>query len=152
MLVSGRVIHSRFYPSPATPLPSISPIRMDIAARPPGMNVPWNTWEMLKAKNPSTKKSPNNWTHGWSHIIFSDMKWCAEVKALKSKGVEGSVRDMGWLDDHHMDVSKNSGCSPQIIHLNRVFHYKLSILGVPLFLETPIVKTNFGKIPRDKDT
>ena len=26
---------------------------------------------------------------------------------------------------------------PQIIHLNRVFHYKPSILGVPLFLETP---------------
>ena len=25
---------------------------------------------------------------------------------------------------------------PQIIHFNRVFHYKPSILGVPLFLET----------------
>ena len=29
--------------------------------------------------------------------------------------------------------------NPQIIHFNRVFHYKPSILGVfPLFLETPI--------------
>ena len=27
---------------------------------------------------------------------------------------------------------------PQIIHFNRVFHYKPSILGYPLFLETPI--------------
>jgi len=27
---------------------------------------------------------------------------------------------------------------PQIIHFSRVFHYKPSILGVPLFLETPI--------------
>ena len=27
---------------------------------------------------------------------------------------------------------------PQIIHFNRVFHYKPSILEVPLFLETPI--------------
>jgi len=28
--------------------------------------------------------------------------------------------------------------SPQIIHFNRVFHYKPSILGIPLFSETPI--------------
>ena len=35
----------------------------------------------------------------------------------------------------HMGVSKNKGVSPQIIHLNRVFHYKPSILGyIPLFL------------------
>ena len=27
---------------------------------------------------------------------------------------------------------------PQIIHFNRDFHYKPSILGVPLFLETPL--------------
>ena len=26
---------------------------------------------------------------------------------------------------------------PQIIHFDRVFHYKPSILGYPLFLETP---------------
>ena len=29
----------------------------------------------------------------------------------------------------YMDVSLNSGFSPQIIHFNRVFHYKPSILG-----------------------
>ena len=34
-----------------------------------------------------------------------------------------------------MDVSKNSG-NPQIIHFNRVFHYKPSILEYPYFLET----------------
>ena len=28
-----------------------------------------------------------------------------------------------------MDVSENSGFSPQIIHFNRDFHYKPSILG-----------------------
>ena len=32
-----------------------------------------------------------------------------------------------------MDVSENSGFSPQIIHFNRVFHYKPSILGYPYF-------------------
>jgi len=32
-----------------------------------------------------------------------------------------------------MDVSKNSGFSPQIIHFNRVFHCKPSILGYHYF-------------------
>ena len=34
---------------------------------------------------------------------------------------------------NNMDVSENSGFSPQIIHLNRVFHYKSSILGYHYF-------------------
>ena len=37
----------------------------------------------------------------------------------------------------YMGVSENSGFYPQIIHFNRVFHYKPSIFGVPLFLEIP---------------
>ena len=38
----------------------------------------------------------------------------------------------------YMDVSENSGFSPQIIHFNRVFHYKPSILGVfPPFFGNP---------------
>ena len=36
----------------------------------------------------------------------------------------------------HMDVSENRG-SPQIIHFNRVFHYKPSILGYPYFWKHP---------------
>ena len=36
-----------------------------------------------------------------------------------------------------MDVSENSG-TPKSSIFNRVFHYKPSILGIPLFLETPI--------------
>ena len=36
----------------------------------------------------------------------------------------------------HVGVSLNGGFSPQIIHFNRVFHYKPSILGeTPLFLD-----------------
>ena len=38
----------------------------------------------------------------------------------------------------HLDVSKKEWVFSQIIHFNRVFHYTPSILGVPLFLETPI--------------
>ena len=37
----------------------------------------------------------------------------------------------------HMDVSENSGFSPQIIHFNRVFHYQPSILGYPYFWKHP---------------
>ena len=38
----------------------------------------------------------------------------------------------------NMDVSENSGFSPQIIHFNWIFHHKPSILGYHYFLETPI--------------
>ena len=38
-----------------------------------------------------------------------------------------------------MVVSENSGFSPQIIHFNRVFHYKPSVLGYHFFSETPIL-------------
>ena len=38
-----------------------------------------------------------------------------------------------------MDVSENSGFYPQIIHFNRVFHYKPSIFGTPIFGNTHMV-------------
>ena len=38
---------------------------------------------------------------------------------------------------HYMDVSENRGFSPQIIHFNRVFDYKPSILGYPYFWKHP---------------
>ena len=45
-------------------------------------------------------------------------------------------RKLVW--ESNMGVSENYAY-PQIIHFNRVFHYKPSILGeAPLFLETPI--------------
>ena len=37
----------------------------------------------------------------------------------------------------HLDVSENSGFSHQIIHFNRVFHYKPSILACPYFWKHP---------------
>ena len=36
-----------------------------------------------------------------------------------------------------MGVSENGGFSPQIIHFNRVFHYKPSNLGYPCFWQHP---------------
>ena len=48
---------------------------------------------------------------------------------------ENSLHDE--LDLCHLDVSKNSGFSLQIIQFNRVFHYKPSILGYPYFWKHP---------------
>ena len=39
----------------------------------------------------------------------------------------------------NVGVSKNSGFSLQIIHFNRVFHYKPSIWGTPIFGNTHVV-------------
>ena len=44
-----------------------------------------------------------------------------------------------FFSEKHMGVSKNNGI-PQIIHFNRVFHYKPSILGYPSFWKHPYVK------------
>ena len=41
-----------------------------------------------------------------------------------------------------MEVSKNSGFSPQIIHFNRVFRYKPSILRYPYFWKHPYTYRN----------
>ena len=43
-----------------------------------------------------------------------------------------------WRPLCQMDVSENSGFSPQIIHFNRVFHYKQSFWGTTIFGNTQI--------------
>ncbi len=52
----------------------------------------------------------------------------------------------------YMGVSKNRGKTPQIIHLNRVFHYfHHPFWGVsPLFLETPIYSLNWLLVENGK--
>ena len=58
------------------------------------------------------------------------------MKFLFSAWGEGAPRSEkeSWC---HMDVSENSGFSPQIIHFKRVFHCKPSILGCfPIFGNT----------------
>ena len=52
---------------------------------------------------------------------------------------ESQIQVTGTGNSPYLGVSKNRGKTPQIIHFNRVFHYKPSILEVfPLFLETAI--------------
>ena len=52
---------------------------------------------------------------------------------------------------NYMDVSKKKGWAPQIIHFNRVFHYKPSILGyqmVPVFFGNTHIITKNRHIPK----
>ena len=44
-----------------------------------------------------------------------------------------------WQPKENIDVSENGGFSPQIIHFNRVFDYKPSILGYPYFWKDPYI-------------
>ena len=59
---------------------------------------------------------------------------------------------VGELGDYHvksqyMDVSKNSGFSPQIIHfLIGLFHYKPSILGYPYCWKHPYNAQKFKTV------
>ena len=58
-----------------------------------------------------------------------------------------------------MDVSENSGFSPQTIRFNRVFHYEPSILGRPYFWKHPyggflkcwVSPTTIGGVPTKND-
>ena len=82
-----------------------------------------------------------------------------EVKIVKVKvcqsmiwNDQNGIKQRQLLDNclliGHMGVSKNR-CTPQIIHFNRVFHYKPSILGYPIFGNTHmfLVCWNFHALP-----
>ena len=67
-----------------------------------------------------------------------------KIGLSKRKGLSSNPHfsAASWLncgDAVYMSVSENSG-TPQIIHLNRVFHSKPSILGYPYFRKHPFVK------------
>ena len=62
---------------------------------------------------------------------FGSQQLRAWKEGLKVAG--WSLFDIGWYTSR--DVSENSGKTPQIIHFNRVFHYKPSILGYHYFLK-----------------
>ena len=51
----------------------------------------------------------------------------------------------------HMDVSENSGFSTQIIHLNRGFHYKPSILGYHYFWKHQHTQSTFVAILQEME-
>ncbi len=57
--------------------------------------------------------------------------------------------DICFMND--MGVSKNRGKTTQIIHFNRVFHYKPSILGYPYFWKHPYLKWQESRTLNDND-
>ena len=60
---------------------------------------------------------------------------CREKRRKESP----TSRPIKSMISNHLGISKNRGIYPQIIHFNRVFHYKPSILGEtpPIFGSTP---------------
>ena len=76
---------------------------------------------------------PANHMGGWRTSIYSD----SASDAFRRQAITSPRRT--WKI--HLDVSKNSGFSPQIIHFNRAFHYKPSILGCsPYFWKHPFIQ------------
>ena len=88
---------------------------------------------------------PEGWPIGFPALTFSVPSW-QELVLFAKYDVERAV----WLEIDclfiyflllipNLDVSKNGGFPPQIIHFNRVFNYKPSILGYLYFWKHPIV-------------
>ena len=77
-------------------------------------------------------RAPSPWHHHFDASTTSQLK-------RVEKGVCESRVTTGFFLSIHMGGSKNRGFSPQIIHFNRVFHYKPSILGYPYFWKHPYV-------------
>ena len=63
-----------------------------------------------------------------------EIRWVDQLRKLVGKGWISSQFNVAFKSD--LGVSENSGFSPQIIHFDRVFHYKPSILGYPYFWNT----------------
>ena len=58
-----------------------------------------------------------------------------EPHGHEAEGAGGMIASKMWLS--YLGVSKNRGFSPQIIHFDRVFHYKPSILRYPYCWKHP---------------
>ena len=76
---------------------------------------------MFSSRN-SLPSVPKRTSFGYVWEVFHE-------EGLKKKTVVHSNKQMG--------VSKKNQGYPQIIHFNRVFHYKPSILGYPYFWKHP---------------
>ena len=64
---------------------------------------------------------------GWLNLWHCNLTWTG------GEGMSCRFPGCNWA---YLDFSENSG-TPQIIHFNRVFHYKPSILGYPYFWKHP---------------
>ena len=72
-----------------------------------------------------------------AHPPFEPSTWpMMSSNGLPKKNTQKTNKPTSW-QRLYMDVFKNSGFSPLIIHFNMVFQYKSSILGYPYFWKHP---------------
>ena len=100
------------------------------------------------------KKIQICWSSFWNPsmtLVFSKKITCFKWRVW-------SIRPSKKVMHHHctsmtgyLDLSENSGFSPQIIHFNRVFHYKPSILGYPYFWKHPLGSKLQKNTPAKRD-
>ena len=85
-----------------------------------------------------------------AHEVQSANHWDVEAFLgffLTEKHGRGTMSTMWFVLFVNIWVfPKNSGCSSQIIHFNRVFHYKPSILGYPYFWKHPFATMIFESL------
>ena len=101
----------------------------------PYSHVDWNLPLQRRLKTLPSHHKRDNCRHIALRRAKEPSKSCAKgawsCSAVASREViqvaNGCMKQ--WLE---VDVSENNG-TPQIIHFNRVFHYKPSILGYPYF-------------------
>ncbi len=79
-------------------------------------------------------------TYGWIHLIFQMMgKACGAMASPRP--LTSCISNEQWLQLnlywYQYGCFQKYGKTPQIIHFNRVFHYKPSILGYPYFWKYP---------------
>ena len=84
---------------------------------------------LIKKHSLKQKYKPNpEFSQGWKAEVFEP--------GVRTQGLTGKADGSDVVFNAVPNVGRN--LIPQIIHLNRVFHYKPSILGYHYFLETPI--------------
>ena len=83
----------------------------------------------------------------WFYENSGRTTWGTFFRETKFSSTKETILEFWWTGfrDLYMDVSENSGFSPQIIHFNRVFHYfHPPFWGTPIFGNTHIKKACFG--------
>ena len=79
------------------------------------------------------------WRHGHRHLLHLLHLLHRHAYLGNHPGTHGDLGGHPWHFRVKLGVSKNRGKTPQIIHFNRVFHCKPSILGYPYIWKHPFL-------------
>ena len=74
---------------------------------------------------------------------------CHKPEISRSKSVVPPCQTIigGEISETYMEVSQVMGVPPIIMYLKKIFHYKPSILGYPMTMETPIWEPPILELP-----